>query len=132
VAQVIQLDVSSAIRLPQDTTDFVVSRDSLIAIAENLQITNGIIRVRTTNGSWTEFNIQNIRDVVLPLDNSSSSVEIEVLEEGSSSPVTYSIPISRKGGLALWPTQILIFTAGLAALWFLVLFVRRRRDNEPV
>jgi hypothetical protein len=130
-APIVQLDVNSAIRLPQDTTDFVVTRDSLLAIVENLQITNGVIRVKASDGDWRQFDIQNISDVVVPLGENSSSLEIEVLEEGSTTPVAYSVPISSKSGSALWPTQVLIFAAGLGTLWFFIFAIKRRRKSEP-
>jgi hypothetical protein len=129
-APVVQLDVTAEIRLPQDTTDFVVTRDSLIAIVDNLQITQGIIRVKTINGAWKELDIQNISDVVLPLDTNSSSLQIEVLEEGTTTPISYSIPITQDSGMDLWPTQILILVSAIAAMCFIVFAIRRRRDNE--
>jgi hypothetical protein len=126
----VQLDVNSAIRLPQDTTDFVVTRDSLLAIVENLQITNGVIRVKTSDGVWRSQNIQDLSDFVMLLGNNSSSIEIEVLKEGSTTPVAYSVPISSNSGSALWPTQVLIIAAGLGTLWFLIFVLRRRRPSE--
>jgi hypothetical protein len=130
-APVVQLDVSTDLVLPDNTTDFVLSRDSLLAIAENLQITNGVIRIKTSDGVWRSQNIQDLSDFVMLLGNNSSSIEIEVLEEGSSTPVAYSVPISSKSGSALWPTQVLIFAAGLGTLWFFIFAIKRRRKSEP-
>jgi hypothetical protein len=130
-APVVQLDVTTDLVLPENTTDFVLSRDSLLAIAENLQITNGVIRIKTSDGVWRSQNIQDLSDFVMLLGNNSSSIEIEVLEEGSSTPVAYSVPISSKSGSALWPTQVLIFAAGLGTLWFFIFAIKRRRKSEP-
>jgi hypothetical protein len=126
----VQLDVTTAIRLPQDATDFVVTRDSLLAIVENLQITNGIIRIKTSNGAWTEQNISEITDLVLPFGNETSSLEIEVLAEGSDTPIAYSVPLSSENSSNPWKMQIAVIIFGAAALWFLIYTVRRRRKNE--
>lgn len=96
----------------------------------NLQVTQGIIRIKTTNGTWKELDIQNISDVVLPLDTNSPSLQIEVLESGTTTPIAYSIPITQDSGMPLWPTQILILVSTIAAMWFIVFAIRRRRDNE--
>jgi predicted YcjX-like family ATPase len=122
--------VTASLRLPENSTDFVVTRDSLIAIVENLRITSGIIRVKASDGAWQEVDIQNIEAMVVPISNNSSTLEIEVLEEGSTFPVSYSVSISTDDGLAIWPTQVLIFLAGIATLWFMIIFVRRRRESE--
>ena len=129
-APVVQLDITAEIVLPENSTDFVVTRDSLIAIVDNLKITNGIIRVKASDGDWRQFDIQNISDVVVPLGENSSSLEIEVLEEGSTTPVAYSVPISSKGGIDIWPTQVAILATGIAVLWFLIFALRRRRASE--
>jgi hypothetical protein len=126
----VQLDVTTDLVLPENTTDFVLSRDSLLAIAENLQITNGVIRVKTSDGVWRSQNIQDLSDFVMLLGNNSSSIEIEVLKEGSTTPVAYSVPISSNSGSALWSTQVLIIAAGLGTLWFLIFVLRRRRPSE--
>ena len=127
-----QLDVTTDLVLPENTTDFVLSRDSLLAIAENLQITNGVIRIKTSDGVWRSQNIQDLSDFVMLLGNNSSSIEIEVLEEGSSTPVAYSVPIANSSGLAIWPTQIAIFASGLGAMWLFVVIVKRRRRKEQL
>ena len=129
-APVVRLDIAAEIMLPENSTDFVITRDSLIAIVDNLKITNGIIRVKASDGDWSQFDIQNISDVVVPLGENSSSLEIEVLEEGSTTPVAYSVPISSKGGIDIWPTQVAILAAGIAVLWFLIFALRRRRASE--
>jgi hypothetical protein len=122
--------VTSAIRLPQDATDFVVTRDSLLAIVENLQIASGIIRIKTSDGVWTEQNISEITDLVLPFGNNSSSLEIEVLAEGSDAPISYSVPLSSENSSNPWKMQIAVIVFGAASLWFFIFAVRRRRENE--
>jgi hypothetical protein len=131
-APVVQLDVTTDLVLPENTTDFVLSRDSLLAIAENLQITTGVIRIKTSDGVWRSQNIQDLSDFVLLLGNNSSSIEIEFLETGSSTPVAYSVPITNNSGLAIWPTQVAIFVSGLAAMWLFVVIVKRRRRKEQL
>jgi hypothetical protein len=128
----VQLDVTTDLVLPENTTDFVLSRDSLLAIAENLQITTGVIRIKTSDGVWRSQNIQDLSDFVLLLGNNSSSIEIEFLETGSSTPVAYSVPITNNSGLAIWPTQVAIFVSGLAAMWFFIFIVKRRRRDEKL
>ncbi len=127
-----QLDVNSAIRLPQDTTDFVVTRDSLLAIVENLQITNGIIRVKTSDGSWTEQNIANISDMVLLIGTNSTSLEVEVLEEGSTTPIAYSVPLSNESSRSSWQLQVAVAALGISAMWLLIVIVKRRRRKEQL
>jgi hypothetical protein len=131
-APVVQLDVTTDLVLPENTSDFVLSRDSLLAIAENLQITTGVIRIKTSDGVWRSQNIQDLSDFVLLLGNNSSSIEIEFLETGSSTPVAYSVPITNNSGLAIWPTQVAIFISGLAAMWFFIFIVKRRRRKDEL
>jgi hypothetical protein len=131
-APVVQLDVTTDLVLPEGTTDFVLSRDSLLAIAENLQITTGVIRIKTSDGVWRSQNIQDLSDFVLLLGNNSSSIEIEFLETGSSTPVAYSVAITNNSGLAIWPTQVAIFVSGLAAMWFFIFIVKRRRRKDEL
>ena len=106
----------------------MVSRDSLMAIVERLQITSGTIRVKTSDSAWQELDVQNISDLVFQIGNDSSSLEIEVLQEGSTTPVAYSVPITTKDRMPVWPNQVLIFLVGLASLWFFVFNIRRRRN----
>lgn len=122
--------MTASLRLPENSTDYVVTRESLIAIVENLRITSGIIRVKASDGAWQEVDIQNIEAMVVPLSNDSSTLEIEVLEEGSTIPISYSVQIASDDGIAIWPTQVLLFLAGMATLWFMIFFVRRRRASE--
>ena len=131
-APIVQLDVNSAIRLPQDTTDFVVTRDSLLAIVENLQITNGIIRVKTSDGAWTEQNIANISDMVLLIGSNSTSLEVEVLEEGSTTPIAYSVPFSNNSSGSSWLQQVSVAVLGLGAMWLFIVVVKRRRHKEQL
>jgi hypothetical protein len=128
----VQLDVNSAIRLPQDTTDFVVTRDSLLAIVENLQITNGIIRVKTSDGAWTEQNIANISDMVLLIGANSTSLEVEVLEAGGTTPIAYSVPLSNDLSRNSWLLQVSVAALGISALWFFIVAVKRRRRKEQL
>ncbi len=127
-----QLDVNSAIRLPQDTTDFVVTRDSLLAIVENLQLTNGIIRVKTSDGAWTEQNIADISDMAFLIGSNSTSLEVEVLEEGSTIPIAYSVALSNDSSRSSWPLQVSVATLGISALWFFIVIVKRRRRKEQL
>lgn len=129
-APVVQLDVTTAIRLPENTQDFVVTRDSLIAIVDNLQITRGIIRIKTANGAWTETDIANISDIVLPLGDNSDALEIEVLEEGSTTPISYTVPITRTNSGNPWAWQLAIAALGVSAIWFFIFAVRRRREDQ--
>jgi hypothetical protein len=131
-APIVQLDVNSAIRLPQDTTDFVVTRDSLLAIVENLQITNGIIRVKTSDGAWTEQNIANISDMVLLIGSNSTSLEVEVLEEGSTTPIAYSVPFSNNSSGSSWLQQVSVAVLGLGVMWLFIVIVKRRRRKEQL
>ena len=127
---VVQLDVTTAIRLPEATQDFVVTRDSLIAIVENLQITKGIIRIKTSNGTWTETDIANISDVVLPLGDNSDALEIEVLAEGSTTPVSYIVPITRTNSGNPWAWQLAIAALGISAIGYFIFTMRRRRNDK--
>ena len=86
--------------------------------------------MKASDGAWTELDVENISDVVVPLGNETASLEIEVLEEGSSIPVAYSVPISSQGGLDIWPTQVLVFLSGMATLWFFIFAVKRRRNSQ--
>ena len=131
-APIVQLDVNSAIRLPQDTTDFVVTRDSLLAIVENLQITNGIIRVKTSDGQWTEQNIADISDMAFLIGSTSTSLEVEVLEEGSTIPIAYSVALSNDSSRSSWSLQVSVATLGISALWFFIVAVKRRRRKEQL
>jgi len=102
----------------------------LIAIVDNLQITKGIIRIKTSNGTWTETDIANISDVVLPLGDNSNALEIEVLAEGSTTPVSYTVPITRTNSDNPWARQLAIAVLGISVIWFLIFAVRRCRDNQ--
>ena len=121
----VQLNVSSSIQLPENSTAMMITRNSLLAIVQNLQITAGTIRVKTLDGVWQEQDIQNISDLTVPINGSSSVLEIEVLEQDSTIPISYSISISSQSGVFIWPTQILVVVLGLFILSFLVFFARR-------
>jgi hypothetical protein len=127
----VKVMVDSQIVINSDTTEFVITADSISSIARNINFTTGLVRVRTSGGTWSSHNIENLTDIRLPVNAASSALEIEFIANGAE-PIKYSVPLSGRQGGTSWVQLALVFFGGLGAMWMFIFIMRRRRQDDQL
>jgi hypothetical protein len=127
----LQVSLGSEIVVNSDATELVLSGESIQLIATNLNFTAGSVRVRTSNGSWTTHNIASIGNIRLPINGSTSALELEFVANGAQ-PIKYIVPLNKNGSKSGGLNYFLVFAGGLGAMWFFIFIVKRRRRDEKL
>jgi hypothetical protein len=127
----LQVSMGSEIVVNSDATDFVLSGESIQLIATNLNFTAGSVRIRASNGPWTTHNIASIGNIRLPINGSTTALELEFVANGAQ-PIKYIVPLNKNGSKSGWLNYFLVFAGGLGAMWFFIFIVKRRRRDEKL
>jgi hypothetical protein len=123
--------MGSEIVVNSDATDFVLSGESIQLIATNLNFTAGSVRIRASNGPWTTHNIASIGNIRLPINGSTTALELEFVANGAQ-PIKYIVPLNKNSSKSGWFNYFLVFAGGLGAMWFFIFIVKRRRRDEKL
>lgn len=114
-----------------DATEFVLSGESIQLIATNLNFSAGSVRIRASNGPWTTHDIASIGNIRLPINGSTTALELEFVANGAQ-PIKYVVPLNKQNSGSSWITYAAVFAGGLGAMWFFIFFVKRRRRKDEL
>ena len=122
------------IRVQPGATQLVVPIETIVAVVNEIlgtsaDASSALVRVRIDTQPWRNLDISDESDLVLPLDSSPTSMEVEVTPEGGQPMIrSIEIAVQNSGFRWTWWFAIILMTA-VFSLW-IALRLRGRDDDD--
>ena len=120
------------IQIQPGATELVVPIETIVAVVNEILGTSAdastaSVRVRIDTQPWQNLDLQDDSDLVLPLDPSSTALEVEVTPAGGQ-PMVRSIEIATRTEGTRWTWWLAVIA--MIATFFVWIVMRRRRHDD--